>query len=104
MYRAYLAQKKYGVVLDDIKPNTSDELKYLRILAEYLSNESKKFYKSQDLFILIDYYILPFREEIVRDLDSKIGSLNVTNSLVLLIIANIYFLSEVIKNQYFSLL
>lgn len=75
MYRSYIAQKKFGVVLDDIQSSASDELKYVRLLSEFLSNESQQ-------------------DAIVQKLDSQLGSLNVTNPLVLLVIANIYVCAE----------
>lgn len=75
MYRAFIAQKKYRVVLDDISQNAPEELKYVKLIAEYLSNESN-------------------RDSIVQNLDSKLGSLNVSSPMVLLLIATIYYLHE----------
>lgn len=42
MYRAYLAQKKYGIVLAEIKNNSAAELKPFKILAEYLQNSGDR--------------------------------------------------------------
>jgi len=42
MYRAYLAQKKYGIVLAEINPNSPAELKPFKLLAEYLQTPGNR--------------------------------------------------------------
>nr|XP_020139437.1 coatomer subunit epsilon [Microcebus murinus] len=72
LYRAYLAQRKYGVVLDEIKPSSAPELQAVRLFAEYLAHESR-------------------RDAIVAELDREMSkSVDVTNTTFLLMAASVY--------------
>lgn len=72
MYRAYIAQRKYRVVLDEIHTSSPPQLRPLRILAEYFSNPGR-------------------RDAIVASLDEQMsGSVDVSNHTFVVVAAAIY--------------
>jgi len=72
IYRAYLALRKYRVVLDEITSGSPDLVQPIKLLANFLANPAA-------------------REEMVADLDAKMsGNVDVSNYVLLLVAGTIY--------------
>jgi len=72
LYRAYIAQRKFRVVLDEINNSSPPELQPLKTLADYFANPHR-------------------RETIVAELDKETKNINYDNHNLLIVAATIYY-------------
>lgn len=62
MYRSYIAQKKYAVVLDEVGSTSPVEVQAVKVLAEYFHNSTKR-YAAADLILSFRTFLQRFNSK-----------------------------------------
>lgn len=73
LYRAYIAQRKYGVVRDEIYSTASEELRNLRLLADYMSGDRT------------------LKDGVLKELEKLTKFINTNNVVLPIVAASIYY-------------
>ncbi|GIY51630.1 hypothetical protein CDAR_321482 [Caerostris darwini] len=84
MYRAYIAQNKYGVVINDITSSSAPELQHIKMLAVYLNGDTDK------------------TKEVVNSFEKQIQNIDPEDKILPLVAGLVFCLEEIIVDSSFK--
>lgn len=100
LYLAYIAQKKFKIVIDEVNDRSPIELQALKLLAEFMLSPNRRFDPDFSFSILLIYEIPSLkcstwcRGSTLDKFVEKFGSSDIENHYVIYVGATMYFFDK----------